>query len=754
MWGGQSPSRQRSAHGTRLRERLGQIVAAPRRLDVGVDPDLVFKLAATARPSDAALEGRGLQVLGETREYTYFVLASDDAAAFDAALTAYLGDGTQRSLIDLVDDLEPYGPLDRRGPGLEQLPSPPTRVDITLWPSGDFAEAERRAGVVDAVLSARGVVPERRLVGTRRTLIRAVLDPEALTDALAISVVERIRTPPIPFLDWSDWRTASADDLQRAERAGGVIGLLDDAPASEHPLLTGLIESIDPIGPADYPWQQPGHHGTEVAGRALLPDLMSELRDGTPVTAHGTLRVARILEPDPNAVHGTRFATRWFVHELVDAAIRGLHEHYGVRVFNLSAGLAEPYDDLHLGELTEIIDELVRELDIVVVVPTGNTGFHRASTPSGHHVVEDYPAYLNAPEQRLAEPGPAALAVTVGAVAHSDAPAELPGRESWRAAAPVDQLSPFSRVGPGIGPAAGRQNKPDLVHEGGNIVVNDVDWVVPDEPGASIVTTALNPTTGSLFAACNGTSFAAPAVARVAADIAHAYPNASGNLVRALLALSASRAPQPTDPADTRAFYGLGRPDTDRAVSSGARRATMIFDGAMPVDTVQIHPVPVPEIFRIGHGAERTITLTLAFDPPVRRQRREYLAAGMQLDLYRDVDPDDLAAILERQDPDDAQDTISDRRRLKLQPGSDSVRSSTLQRRSWSAVRSFVTDADVFYVAVTHRAATWARADPDYSTQRYALAVTLEDRQLERADLRDLLAQHVRLPAQVRLQGG
>lgn len=755
--GGQPPSRERTGHGRKLRQQLRQIVAAPRRLDLGVDPDLVFKLAATARPGDGALEGRGLQVLGETREFTYFVLASDEAAGLASVLSAYTADGTQRSLIDLIDALEPYGPDDRRGSGLDPLPTTPTRVDITVWPSETYPEAQRRARIVETILDGRGITPERQSISSRRSLIRAVLDPEALADVLAISVVERVRTPPIPFLDWSDWRTLAADDLHRTEHASAVVGVLDDAPASGHPLLTGLIESIDPIGPADYPWQQPGHHGTQIAGRVLLPDLMTELRDGIPITARGTLRVARILEPVPNDPDHARFATSWFVHELVETAIRDLHQRYGVRVFNLSAGFSEPYDDLHLGELTETIDELVRELGIVVVVPTGNTAFHQATTPSGHHVVEDYPTYLLAAEQRLAEPGPAALAITVGAVAHSDAPAELPNRLTWRAAATVDQLSPFSRVGPGTGPAAGRHNKPDVVHDGGNAVVNDVDLVVRNEAGASIVSTALNATTGALFSACNGTSFAAPAVARVAADISHAYPDASANLVRALLAQSASRIPQPSDPSDDSgyaALYGLGRPNSDRAISSGARCATMIFDGAMAVDTVKLHPVPVPEAFRVGSGAARTITLTLAFDPPVRRQRREYLAAAIQLDLYRDIDPDDLAAILERQDRDDSRAPITDRRRLTLRPGSNSLRSTTLQRRSWTATNSFANDADVFYVAVTHRAATWARDTPEYTTQDYALTVTLEDQQLQRADLRALLVDHVRLPARVRIRGG
>lgn len=87
---------------------------------------------------------------------------------------------------------------------------------------------------------------------------------------------------------------------------------------------------------------------------------------------------------------------------------------------------------------------------------------------------------------------------------------------------------------------------------------------------------------------------------------------------------------------------------SDRAISSGGTRATMTYDGEMPVDTIRIHPIPVPDLFRLGSGAERSITVTLAFDPPVRRQRREYIAASMQVDLYRNMDPDELASILRK----------------------------------------------------------------------------------------------------------
>ena len=80
--GGAGPSRDRLRHGAHLQTQLQQIITAPRRLDAGIDPDLVFKIRATSRPQDGALEGRGLQMLGETRDFTYFVRDGGEAGAF------------------------------------------------------------------------------------------------------------------------------------------------------------------------------------------------------------------------------------------------------------------------------------------------------------------------------------------------------------------------------------------------------------------------------------------------------------------------------------------------------------------------------------------------------------------------------------------------------------------------------------------------------------------------------------------------
>lgn len=757
--GGGAPGRHRPQHGSLLRSQLSLIAKGPRRIDIGVDPDLVFKIRAASRPADSAFEGRGLEILGETVGFTYFVLSEDEGRALSTAIERYASAGDQRSFFDAVDGIEPYGPDDRQGPGLENLNwgSGSVIVDISVWPSDDYSEAVRRMKVVESVLSVDGASTVLlRSTSARRNFLRVQVGESALRDLLETSVVELVRTPPVPFLDFREWWNASSQDLTVSAQPSAVVGVLDDAPMEDHPLLSGLVLSVDSIAPHSYQWQQRGNHGTEVVGRVLYPYLHEELRDMSPLSAVGSVRVARILEPDPTRPDSPpRFATFDFPHEIVAKAIRHLHDVHNVKIFNLSIGYAEPFNDVHVGPLTEVIDDLVRELDIVVVVPTGNSPVSLAGiTASGHHVVGDKPHYFFTPEQRLSEPGPAALAITVASVALSGAAAEMPNRVGWQAVSTEEEISPFSRTGPGLGTTAKRMNKPDFAHYGGNLVLNDSGHAVFD-PGAGVVTPSFRTGEGRLFASVNGTSFAVPAVARVAADIAHAYPEASANLIRALVATGATHGPPAASIAqahDRAALYGYGRPSTVPATESGPTRVTMTYDGRMPIDAVQIHPLPVPELFRRGSGGERTITVAVAFDPPVRRQRREYLASSVKVAIYRDIDLEELSEMLIRQDPDDSHDLIDDRRKLDLLPGSNSFANSTLQVRRWRARQSFINDDETFLLAVTHKAQTWARDTPGYTEQPYALAVTLEDRYLAEANLRELLTQQVRVPARARIR--
>ena len=136
----------------------------------------------------------------------------------------------------------------------------------------------------------------------------------------------------------------------------------------------------------------------------------------------------------------------------------------------------------------------------------------------------------------------------------------------------------------------------------------------------------------------------------------------------------------------------------------------MYFDGEMDSDSVAIHPVPIPDAFARGRS-QRRISVALAFDPPVRRQRREYLAAEMSFDFLRNVEPDEIRARYARQGAERV-DLWSDRHRLKLKPGSTLTSKSTLQVRRIFPRELRVDDGDTYYLAVKHKPAPWASGHP------------------------------------------
>jgi len=757
-----TPTRNPRRHGQRLAQEVAQAVALSTRIRVVecVDPGLVFKLRATGRIADESFASRGLTFLGETRDWTYFVFSDEDVprrlldqlASYSDAPDEEGAPTPGRSFFNAVEHIEPYGPEDRRGPELPEDLSAlgePMVVDVVAWPSATAAEAQRRLRDVRTVVARFGGEEIAADARAQFTVLRARVSGAGIEAMLGLAVVERVRTPPTPFLEPSDWVARGVDDLDVEVRDGEPLGVIDDGIADGHPLLRDLVASRRAF-PPDHSWGAIGAHGTMVAGLAAYGDFEAPLRSSSALVARGPIHQARVLEPNPSGgATSSRFAPHATVHQVLESAIQTLHDESAVRVFNLSIAQVDAYSGPHVGLLTERLDQLIRDLGLVIVVCAGNHAVDLVTTTmaSGDHVLAGYPRYTLDETARIAEPAPAALAVAVGSIARSDAPQTLSGvaRVGDQAIAAVNELSPFSRTGPG----AFKGVKPDVVDYGGNWVINDTGQLEWQNAGVGVISLGAN-TSGRLFAVSTGTSFAAPRITRLAADIWTAYPDASANLVRALIAIAA-RVPAAIDAQyagdeERLRAVGYGRPLPELAVSCGGSRVVMYFDGAIQSDTVAIHPVPIPPSFTRGRSARR-ISVALAFDPPVRRQRREYLAAEMSFDLLRNVTPEQIAERYARQGADRV-DLWTDRRRLDLKPGSTRTANSTLQLRRTFRKQLDPDDGDVYYLAVKHRPAAWASG----GQQSYAVVVEIVDEDRQDIDLYAEAQQRVRLPARVRLR--
>jgi hypothetical protein len=760
------PQRNPRRHGAKLRRDVETAIEAQRPTvsDVteGVDPRLVFKVRASSRLADSAFTTRHLDVLGETEDWTYFAIARDPrATALIEALEIYSDapdeEGARarlESVFGVIDAIEPYGPEDRMGPGLSnarETMEDRLIVDAELWPSPDQTEATVRVEEVTAVAdltSGRQLDVDYR---PQSTAVRVDATREGVDALLSLPVVERLVLPLAPLLDPSDWVSIDAVPFEVAD--GAPIGILDDGVVTGHPLLDRVVASQDAF-PGEIGGSPLTRHGSMVAGLASFGGFESGLAGQSPLVGRRPIHVARVLEPTPDG-SATRFAEGLLPHHIVEEAIRTLSNNYGVRIFNLSFAYPFAFAGPNVSVMTELVDRLARELDLVIVICTGNVVFLvDGGTQDGQSLPDDYPTLVLEAYSRVAEPGVASLGVSVGSIAHSAGPASASGisRAGEAAVAGVDEVSPFSRSGPGV-----RRNavKPDFVDYGGNFVMAG-GQIEPQNPGVDVVSTWTDGS-GRLFSAGSGTSFSTPRVAHVASRILATYPQASANLVRALLGLSASipqaLGSQFDDDGAVLRVGGYGLPQADRAVESGGNRVVLVYEGGMPVDSVMIHPLPIPSEFVKG-TSERSVRIALAFDPPVRRQRREYLGARMRLDLLRGVDVDTIRETYSAQDPDDPLPLLTDRRRVTTAPGPSAVDASTLHVRTWKAMRLNPDDGDEYFVVVTHRREPWASSlAEDYESQRYALAVEYWDLGRPELNLYERVEQVVRTRVRVRAGG-
>lgn len=750
-------------HAGKLRGDLATALASftPSRIVVeGVDPRAVFKIQAKTRLKLA--RPRGLLFLGDTTDWTYFVVPSDpEAAQLRKELDAYAAGTGPPVLTDFFGNLESisaYGPEDRRDDRLPaQVGEEGIQVDVLIWPSADNSEAQARLDDVRRVATqfkCRIVSLDSR---PSTTMVRVHASGDCLEGLLDLMVVERIRPPIAPFLEPSDWLQADANSLEHPDALDVIVGIIDDGVSTTHPLLEGIVVDTITI-PAERPWLPATTHGTLVAGLAAYGDFEAALREGAALPPPTHLAIARVLEEDPHSPGSTHFPSDEPNHIVLEQAIRHLHG-VGARIINLSVTDPDAYAGPHVSLWTETIDRLARELDIVVVVATGNARLHpTGEVADGSHVHHDYPLYLHHSSHRIAEPAIAASAVTVGSVARSGASSRPDGLSlaDSRAIANEGELSPFTRTGPGAnGTHQAGAIKPEFVHYGGNAVWNGMGRVDTRDFGASIVSTVQSPT-GQLFGITSGTSFAAPRVARTAAEILNHRPDASANLIRALLGISARDTSRQFDvELDHLRACGYGMPDPRRAIESDPARVVMVHEGVIDVNTAMIHPIPIPEAFARGK-ADRTIRVSIACDPPVRRQRREYIGGHLGLDLYRALSLDEVEEIARKQERGKGIEKPKGRTCKSLTPGPQSCGASTLQVRRWDApsANSFdLNDGDVYYLVVKHYIEDWAkRLTEPYEQQHYALVVELEDRERVEVDLHAILRTQIREINEVRLR--
>ena len=600
------------------------------------------------------------------------------------------------------------------------------RLDVSCWCPDDADAARHRFDELRLVVAAAGgqVLDSVLRWEAGLSLIRAELAASAVLNLARVDRVRRIVALPEPRLTLPAVRGAQPVDMPEVSRpalGGPVIGVIDSGIASSHPLLAPAVLGAEWVGSLGDGGDHHGH-GTLVASLALYGSLENLLGNpAAPVRPCGRLVSVRILDDRGCLVDDHLWETQLI--EAMEIAVQS-----GARVINLSLGDPRTrIEDRARARLGAIIDQFIRLHKVVVTISTGNYAPWEGRI--GELATGNYPkTLLEADDSGLLDPAPAALALTVGALCADRGQGAKPAKEQ------IDVIpiggpgkpSPLTRTGPG----SMGMIKPELVAPGGSLSVDLLTSRISyRDPSTQVIGAGIAGTTG-LLATDSGTSYAAPLVSNAALRILSRYPQLSANAVIALLLCSTEEMELViTGVANAkiqeyqRRLTGYGRVSADQAEVSEDHRAVLVGEAEITIDDVHLYTVPVPLTF-YGPGGSRRIAAALAYDPPVRVTRLDYLANHMEIHAYRGVSLQQVQDAYTRQQKSDEEEPLELRRfRLDLQPssmrrgkGAHQFGSKTFQKRLDH------TKGDQFIIAIKNT----NRWDVAGARQAYALAVVLE----------------------------
>ena len=497
---------------------------------------------------------------------------------------------------------------------------------------------------------------------------------------------------------------------------------------------------------------RPGGHGTRVAGAILYGEVVA--KNGTPQLPFW-IQNARVLDENNS------MPVEMFPPQAVRAAVERFHRSpRNTRIFNHSINAYSFCRTRYMSAWAAEIDLLCATYDVLFVQSAGNLPISGTNQQPGvrDHLVagRNYPNYLSEASARVANPGQSLQALTVGSVAYGSLQAG-----DWSTFAPeAGHPSAFSRSGFGIWSVI----KPEIVEYGGDDV--RTANVPPDvQEGGRISAACPELVRSTAFPPgppfdrdVTGTSFAAPKVARIAAQIQQVLPNEPALLYRALIVQSARwptwaegllatlRDPNSYNNPEQRAQLldqvgqvvrriGYGIPDESRATVNTDHRTTFITSGEKLIRARECHiyQVPIPAELR-GQADEFDIRVevTLSYVAQPRRTRRNlrrYLSTWVDWKSSKLGEGiNDFRVRAMRNEENDAEPLPGSALPWTLNEKSDAgfirntKRNSGTVQKDWAVVKSN-TLPDHFCIAVVGHAG-WSH-DPD-SSARYALAVTFQ----------------------------
>ncbi len=725
-------------HAPKLQRQVQNVLSEhkAKKFPAGVDPSLILKINLTNRIDENEWRKAGLTFLGSYKDKILILFSSDaELIEFKKHLEKYYNgpkEGNKHapyeSFFSSIDSISEFEPKDRIGRHFQKeeiedisdfVDINKYTIDVELWHTGNKIQMDEKVEEIRKVITSYDGRISDDYVKGYIAILRVKCTGVALKILFSLPIVSSIDLPPRVSLKVGQQEEISIMEIgtipSPSDNAARIC-IIDSGITSGHPLLrTAIGESTSvPVTIGDA--ADENGHGTKVAGIALYGNI-SKCINERKFVPQLKIYSAKVLNKDNEFDDESLIIT-----QMVDA-ITYFKETYSCRVFNISLGDPKlPYNEGKVSSWASILDTLAREMDILIVVSAGNYDADEFMEVS--EIQRQYPKYLLNSSARIIEPATGCNILTVGSIADSDYLSPQEGNKvNCQPIAKKNQPSPFTRSGFGISDSI----KPDVIEYGGNWAHNGTSII--DSKESSIL--SLNKDyLNKLFITDVGASLAAPRVAYIAAQLFNQYSDKSANFIRALIASSCtvpaecvSLLENLSDKNAILKMCGYGVPNLDAALLSDINRVVMYAEGNLPLDMFHIYEVPIPEYFITTNG-KRKITVSLAFDPPVRHSRLDYLGTNMSFKLIRGKSVEEVEEAFRLRSnsegkSDGLSSTIFD---CKFEP-TKSIRSNgTLQKGEYILSRSPNNYGDTYFLVVNCQR-NWA---PDsFSPQKYAVIVTI-----------------------------
>ena len=557
-----------------------------------------------------------------------------------------------------------------------------------------------------------------------------------------------------------DQRVAElAGRIKAAEPDAAAVCVLDTGLMSGHPLLHASVDrslsALDGVGPGDL-----DGHGTMMVGLALFSDLDRDLTTNGVVAFRHRIESVKVLRGN----HDTTNAPEMYPTITAAAVAAAEVEQTRRRAFSMAVTVdtthgsdgqptsySAAFDALAFGtDIARSADgiELLGQHDPLAarlfVLSAGNVPADQYTTD--HLALSDLTPVQN--------PAQAWNALSVGAFTELVTLPQEPIYAGWRPLAAAGDLSPYSRTSTTI--SRSWPTKPDIVLEGGNLMVNTSATEFFTDPALSLVTTSSAP--GRLLTTVNATSAATAQAARLAAIAMDRYPHLWPEAVRGLLVHAAEWTPvmeanfkaarSKTARTQLLRRYGWGVPTEERVLSSATNSVTLILQdefqpfepsksGGLSMRALRLHKLPWPqEQLRDLFSADVRLRITLSYfvepNPSSRgwEGRYRYASHGLRFDVKRPAETiDDFRSRLSnqaaREEGGDApqRETSADDR---WYVGSRLRNSGSLHADIWTGTGAGLADSG--YIGVIPVGGWWKdnnRKDRAGLPIRYALLVSL-----------------------------